>query len=155
MGKCQFKEHLAAAWQMKFCRFLQNQKITYARWWYASSSIRMMICIAKITSRAALLAASQGERRAATSWRTPSCHKHRSIRGELKSKACLSFQFQSMMSRFSLQAQPVRPLFEDGLWKLGSKGWKILCKNQATLLNVVMKKEKPRREDSPSLELLE
>ena len=80
------------------------------------------------TSRAVFLEASQGVRRAATSWRTPSWKRtdwynsrksDKTGNGRLQKKQLyLRFHFQTVMSWISPKAQPLRPSLENWLkWK--------------------------------------
>ena len=81
------------------------------------------------TSRAVFLEASQGVRRAATSWRTPSWKRtgwynswesDKTGNGWLQKKQLyLSLHFQTVMSWISPKAQPLRPSLENWLkWKM-------------------------------------
>ena len=81
------------------------------------------------TSRAVFLEASQGVRRAATSWRTPSWKRtdwynsresDKTGNGRLQKKQLyLRFHFQTVMSWISPKAQPLRPSLENWLkWKM-------------------------------------
>ena len=82
-----------------------------------------------VTSRAVFLEASQGVRRAATSWRTPSWKRtgwynswesDKTGNGWLQKKQLyLSLHFQTVMSWISPKAQPLRPSLENWLkWKM-------------------------------------
>ena len=102
---------------------VDTRKITTTRF---LSVWRMM---KQITSRAALLAASQGGRRAATSWRTPSCHNHKWTswqrdwsRGKPASVSNFSRWCSDSVFRLSLSGHFSKMDCE----KLRSKGWKIL-----------------------------